>query len=76
MKTHKTTNPRPKTWHVFVIDEYEQITNRWEEVAKTAGTPIFMLDGYHKELETAVCATFETRKAARDYIKSIGGTWK
>jgi len=76
MATYKIDNPDKKVWRVFKSDIYEQIESRWAKIAETKNTHVFLLDGYSDDLNKAVCATFETRKAARAYVENMGGTWK
>lgn len=66
---YKVTNPNRGIWEVYEADKYEAAEN---------GVNIFDTEEYAalkaKLVEIRV-ATFKTRKAAREYIASIGGTY-
>ena len=72
MKKYYIWNPMPKCWQVIPRSTWDEI------VAKYHTTKAATWDSQERsdECNTAVIATFATRKEARQYIESIGGTWK
>lgn len=68
-RQYKITNPDRGVWNVYVASEYEAMSN---------GIDLFDADQYaqlKKELAGILVATFKTRKAAREYVTSVGGTY-
>lgn len=68
MTKYKIDNPNRGIWNVYVASEYE---------AMSKGINFFDTDQYDalkRNLEGILVATFKTRKAAREYVASIGGT--
>lgn len=66
---YKITNPDRGIWNVYVASEYE---------ALSSGVDFFDADQYaalKSKLAGILVATFKTRKAAREYVTSIGGTY-
>lgn len=66
---YKITNPSRGIWNVYVASEYE---------ALSSCVDFFDADQYaalKSKLAGIIVATFKTRKAAREYVTSIGGTY-
>lgn len=66
---YKITNPDRGIWDVYVASEYE---------ALSSGVDFFDADQYaalKSKLAGIRVATFKTRKAAREYVTNIGGTY-
>lgn len=65
---YKITNPDRGVWNVYEAGKYE---------AASSGVDIFDAAQYatlKNRLAGILVATFKTRKAAREYVASIGGT--
>ena len=68
-KQYKIDNPDRGIWNVYVASEYD---------AAASGLNTFDAKQYaqlKRNLESIRVATFKTRKAARDYVLSIGGIY-
>lgn len=65
---YKITNPDRGVWNVYEAGKYEDASS---------GVDIFDATQYamlKNKLAGILIATFKTRKAAREYVASIGGT--
>ena len=85
-----TINPAPKVWNVLAFEDYNEINQYRDAMREEMGLPLGFgvndssqwevatsIDREAKNMrDSATLATFATRKAARGYIESIGGTWK
>lgn len=66
---YKITNPNRGIWNVYVASKYNAVIS---------GIDCFDADQYaalKSKLAGILVATFKTRKAAREYVTSIGGTY-
>lgn len=66
---YKIDNPDRGVWDVYVASEYDAAANG-----------VNMLDtsqyaAFKRSVASARVATFKTRKAAREYVTNIGGTY-
>lgn len=70
----------PSTWHVWAEEDYLDIKNCWNSIADEMNLDPDIDWQIRKpcwaDLKRAAVATFKTRREARAYVESIGGTWK
>ena len=70
--THYISNPAPKVWHVIPVAAW--VTYR--VAFRTFGYNAPETERAYRHAVAQAVATFTTRRDARAYVESIGGTWK